>query len=607
MSPAERLFRQRLERRAALLQPDLQRAIFRAFARIRAQLTPSQLEVFVRTPDVERLFLDVVSESDLERAFEPVRLALRDGVEDAGASAAKDLPGLARGVRFNVLSPVVIDAIRQLDTRVIQTLKDDIREAVRVAVEEGLRAGVNPREVARGLRSVIGLAPNQVQAVANFERMLREGDTEALTRALRDRSFDRKIRRAFAPGGGGLSEADVQRMTSIYRRRMVAFNAETNARTAALDANKLAHQLTWESAVQRGDIDPAKLWKRWIGVKDDRERPTHLAMEGETVRWDERYSNGQMVPGDDEFNCFPAGTVVSGSFVAGLKANYSGPLREIVTARGHRLTLTPNHPILTPDGWVAAAQLDKGRALFSYADKIGRVATRSDAHDQDGPARIEQVFQSIGAHGASALRRYSRDNLHGDAQWLQGEVNVVWADGQLLDATDSCMDGVDNRTFHAPTVDQSGLPCAGPLNLDGQTVALAPSGSMSRGHLELGPVGIAALGRGPLQPLRLGTASDWHAPLAEPSKQDDTLIAAFIRQLLETGAGAVSLDEIVEVRDFKALTHVYDLQSEDGWMIAQGIVCSNCRCVSYFFTSGKDARRSGVGSTNLETVRKAVA
>jgi hypothetical protein len=103
--------------------------------------------------------------------------------------------------------------------------------------------------------------------------------------------------------GTGLTEAQIDTMTTAYERRMVAFNAETHARTAALDAQKLGQRLTWEQAAARGDVDGGRLMKRWRGVMDDRERPSHVAMEGEEVHFRSPYSNGQQQPGDDEYNC----------------------------------------------------------------------------------------------------------------------------------------------------------------------------------------------------------------------------------------------------------------------------------------------------------------
>jgi hypothetical protein len=158
-----------------------------------------------------------------------------------------------------------------------------------------------PRTIARDLRDRLSLAPTQEAAVENFQRLLEDGDTEAFTRELRDRRFDGTIRKAFA--GGGLTKEQVAKMVESYRLRMETFNAETIARTAALDAQKLGQKLTWDAAVARGDLDGGRLTKTWTGVMDSRERPEHVAMEGQTVPYNDPYSNGQMVPGDDEFNC----------------------------------------------------------------------------------------------------------------------------------------------------------------------------------------------------------------------------------------------------------------------------------------------------------------
>lgn len=297
MSLAGDLLRERLERRARALAADLRTALLRSYDLLRKRLTDQELERLASGEDLAQ----VVTDPDARRALDLVQRELRAGVEASGRAWAQDVPGVGRGIAFNVLNPDVVTAIQGLNTRVMQTFTDTVREAIRTQTEIGIRAGVNPRTTARHLREAVGLAPNQVRAIDNFRRMLEEGDREALTRALRDRRFDGTLARAF--DGDGLTEAQIDRMTEAYRRRMQAFHAETIARTAALDAQRLGQHLTWQGAVERGDVDGDQLTKRWSGTLDDRERATHLAMEGETVAWDALYSNGQMQPGDSEYNC----------------------------------------------------------------------------------------------------------------------------------------------------------------------------------------------------------------------------------------------------------------------------------------------------------------
>ena len=290
MSAAVELLRQRLERRASALAADLRTALLRAYDLLAKQL---------REPDLIRLIEQgrwdqIVTDDDARLVLRTLQTRLRDGVESAATSALRaNFPGVA----FNTLAPAVVEGIQTLNDRALQTLSDQIRETVRQAVEQGLREGLHPRQVAVGLRDVIGLAPNQVEAVANFRRMLEAGDAEALTRALRDKRFDAMVTR------GDLTPEQIDRMVTAYRRRFIAFNAETNTRTIAMDAQKLGQHLAYTDAVDRGDIAGEQLTKRWSGVLDDRERDSHLAMEGETVPWDSPYSNGQMQPGDGEWNC----------------------------------------------------------------------------------------------------------------------------------------------------------------------------------------------------------------------------------------------------------------------------------------------------------------
>jgi hypothetical protein len=308
MTPAERAFWDRAQRRAAALSPELRTAILRAFEIIRESVPEAELAKIIAAGDLEALFRVALNEAVMDIAFRQVRERIRRGVEANVGYFARDLPkgGKVNGqivIGFDVLNPKTIEGIRTLDTKVVQTLAEDTREVVRALVENGLRDGKNPRAIARELRQVVGLAPSQAAAVDNFRRMLEEGDREALTRALRDRRFDRTLERAFGADGKGLSTEAINRQVEAYRRRMIAYNAETNARTASIDAMKLGQRLAWDDAAEKGLVDRQLLVKTWRGVKDSRERPSHFAMEGQTVPFDQPFSNGQQIPGESEFNC----------------------------------------------------------------------------------------------------------------------------------------------------------------------------------------------------------------------------------------------------------------------------------------------------------------
>ena len=300
MTAAE--FWRRLNTRATTRQPTMSAAIMRSYRQLADQMAPGEIEAYIRRGDVEGFVRNLLSEPVLNTAAAPLREALRTQVQDGVPYYGKMITIAPEGrwatIAFDFLNPRVIDAIREMESKVIGGWKTGVRDVARAFVENGLRDGVNPRTTARDLRSILGLSPTQEQAVANFRAALETGDkAKALSYGLRNRTFDAAIKR------GELTPAQIDRMSEAYRKRMVAFNAETQARTASLDAQKLAQRLSWQDAVEKGVVDGSKLMKRWKGVMDDRERDEHIAMENETVPADDTFSNGEMTPGESTYNC----------------------------------------------------------------------------------------------------------------------------------------------------------------------------------------------------------------------------------------------------------------------------------------------------------------
>lgn len=82
-------------------------------------------------------------------------------------------------------------------------------------------------------------------------------------------------------------------------------SAIRTARTAVTSAQNGGRLASYEKADQMG----IKVRKRWIATKDGRTRRDHRKMDGETVDWDEDFSNGLRYPGDpsgkpvETYNC----------------------------------------------------------------------------------------------------------------------------------------------------------------------------------------------------------------------------------------------------------------------------------------------------------------
>lgn len=309
MTKAERLFWQRVQNRASTGQPEVDRAILRAFDALKKSLKPSEVAKLIEGgKDAATITNRIFTDRLLDRAFAGVGNEIRRAVEKSVRTFTKDLPNAGKvngvvAVEFNILNPKVLKAVKKLNSTVMTDLKKNVRESVRQAVRAGIKEGANPRTIARGIRDVVGLTPSQEKSVRNMRRLLTEGKREALTRKLRDKRFDSVLERALGRGGEGLTTEQINRYTDAYRTRFIAHSAETISRSATLDATRLGQRMAWEDAVDKGLVDPERLMKRWITVGDNKVRDEHEAMNGEEVLYDEPFSNGDQIPGENDYNC----------------------------------------------------------------------------------------------------------------------------------------------------------------------------------------------------------------------------------------------------------------------------------------------------------------
>lgn len=303
MTPAERTLYAAMERQAAASRPELRAALLDLWAFVRDTLTAAQIERAVRAGSVETLVRTVVEAFAIERATVPVREAIRAAYRRSAVAGIRTLPlpkSATVDLTFNFLNPRIVEAVQTLESTALASLRTEAAETVRQVVRRGIEQGVGPRALIPQLRNSIGLAANQEAAIANFRAALESGDfAKARGYALRDRRFDAALK------GEGLSPEQVDRMTAAYRQRMQAFNAETHARTTALDATRAGQRASWETAIQQGGIDRGRVRKRWIATLDARVRPEHADMNGVEVQIDERFGvdGGVMLPGENAYNC----------------------------------------------------------------------------------------------------------------------------------------------------------------------------------------------------------------------------------------------------------------------------------------------------------------
>lgn len=306
-----------------------------------------------------------------------------------------------------------------------------------------------------------------------------------------------------------------------------------------------------------------------------RQRVTHQALHLRVLRADNPIWATKMMPWGH--NCFLPGTLIRGPVQGASRALYSGKAVEITTAKGRRLTVTANHPILTREGFVPAQALRQGSELISYGGEsgialLGRGAQRNE---YEAPARAEDVFRAL-AQATVALTTWAgSDDFHGEASRFQGQVEVVGAYGLLLHHGQSALP----EQLHEFVLEAANLPRLGKSTRDAALGALSSSSASEPGSFTLATDTVGPLPDcSPLYTLRLGLPTQLDSLLTEDASDGLTADAELSGKLLERGAGLVAQDQVLNLREFEFDGHVYDFQTVNGWLAAAGVVASNCRC-----------------------------
>lgn len=280
----------------AKLDPQIRRSFLASVKRIKDSVSLKDIQALLETGRVDEAL--GLAQRYVSRLADDI---VRYTVVAATATASRLEDILDIDVSFDQTNIRAVNMMRQNRLRLIREFSNEQREATREALTAGIFEGLNPKQQALAFRDSIGLTRRQQQAVNNYRRLLKEGSTEALTRSLRDRRFDRTVTGA-ARDGRMLTTAEIDKMVERYRERYIKYRSEVIARTEAL---RSAHQGTEEmygQAIENGTLESDRLVRVWLTAKDERVRGSHSAMGGQQRKVGEPFVSGNgyklMFPGD---------------------------------------------------------------------------------------------------------------------------------------------------------------------------------------------------------------------------------------------------------------------------------------------------------------------
>ena len=169
--------------------------------------------------------------------------------------------------------------------------------------------------------------------------------------------------------------------------------------------NKLNGRLTEERQTRLGVTQ--YVWRtsedqRVRGVQNSNTRgPNHVRLNGHTFDWSNppitnRNKGERNHPGGD-IQCLPGVSKIEmfGDVEKLFRRRYSGKLTQLVMETGKAFYATPNHPILTVDGWVPVELIDSGDYVLEGLLQRSGVGKSNIKHFEIGIAEVFQLGCSI--------------------------------------------------------------------------------------------------------------------------------------------------------------------------------------------------------------------
>lgn len=306
---------------------------------------------------------------------------------------------------------------------------------------------------------------------------------------------------------------------------------------------------------------------------DDRVCAQCESLEGETFTLKEADTIIPVHP-----QCVTAETaILAPDQVAGFVSTYSGPIIEIRLASGGRLSVTPNHMLLTPNGFIVAKFLHKGDDVL-YCPDFKRIIP-GNPDDNRNPSRIDNIIKSFSEANDFNPRSMpvSSGDFHGDGKFCKGNIDIIGTYGFLGSGRDSYNRQQKDQLYFNGSDEFSGLLRDGHFGTVLKRLALASDSSMGRFRKTL-----AALNSLALHP---HTGSLLSYPendinfLQSAIDRNSTDVESFSKSI-NTFPRFIQPNKIINIDvEFSHDLPVYDIQTDSTLYIANGVISSNCRCI----------------------------
>lgn len=299
--------RQIIEELLSRFAPRIQQAFLEAIAELRNGITLRLIAERLERGDIPGAIEALNIEPE---AFSRVEIALLEAYNAGGQATVENLPRITdpegRPIifRWGVRNLAAEQELREHAAAMVRGITQDAREGLRTVMAEGMVRGNNPRATARevvGHRNratntreggYLGLTSQQMETVARIRRALATGDVEGmrayLDLKLRDKRFDRSIRKAIEEGKA-LSPDAVNRVAGQYAERALDYRGRVVSRHETFIALAKSRHDAFQQQIEAGKIEQQDITMTWRKTPRENPRLQHIAMAGQTVAFGEAF------------------------------------------------------------------------------------------------------------------------------------------------------------------------------------------------------------------------------------------------------------------------------------------------------------------------------
>lgn len=204
-------------------------------------------------------------------------------------------------------------------------------------------------------------------------------------------------------------------------------DADLITRTALQHVSSQARFATWD---RNRDIIKGV---QWVSTLDSRTSNLCRSLSGRVFPIDK----GPRPPA--HINCLPGDAYItaSGDITGVSKRWFDGEMVSIKTSNGRFITCTPNHPILTDKGWIAAGNINSGDQVICNVS-VNRESI-INAQDNDSHPTIREITESFLASGEVRAMPVpmTAPDFHGDG--ANSEIAIIGANRNLLRKFDTAI------------------------------------------------------------------------------------------------------------------------------------------------------------------------